>query len=170
MNLKSYFFCFTLVLIITSCRSLSLGENSLQNKKAIYYFGNPGNNFMPLNIKGTKKAWVSKDFDATIMLNSTCDHVENVPLKSLLGHLLIGMTQRKILKQVTKPFAKREALESTILAKLDGVPRKMQVLILKKDQCVYDLILSSAPKSFNEHIVSFNNVIGDFEVQAKNGK
>ena len=79
----------------------------------------------------------------------------------------MGMTDREIVKQDAVQWSKREALESTATAKLDGVPRKLQLFVLKKDGCVYDIVLDSDPAQFDVALAAYRKVRDGFDVAGR---
>jgi hypothetical protein len=77
--------------------------------------------------------------DATVAVNGRCGvDGEDVPLTALTQHLFLQFTDREILEQRVVPLDGRDALNTLVIAKLDGVPKKFDVWVLKKDGCVYD--------------------------------
>src|SRR5262245_16217370 len=85
-------------------------------------------------------AFRDESHDATIALSGRCGiDGEDVPLASLTQHLFLQFTAREILEQQVVPFDQREAMHTVLIAKLDGVLKKFDVWIMKKDGCVYDL-------------------------------
>src|SRR5262249_3575143 len=102
-------------------------------------------------------AWHSSTHGAVIQVNSSCDRALDIPLTALTNHLLIGFTDRAIEEQKIVTIDEREALQTLITAKLDGVPKRMQMLVMKKDGCVYDFALIASPGS------SFDGAKPDFD-------
>ncbi len=82
---------------------------------------------------------------ATIALNGRCRNEEDVPLVSLTNHLFLHFTEREVLKQEVVPFDGREAMHTVMSAKLDGVPKVFDIWVLKKNGCVYDMLLIADP-------------------------
>lgn len=79
--------------------------------------------------------------DITVAVNGRC-HADgdDVPLEALTQHLFMLFTEREIYQQDKRPMDGREALRTTMVAKLDGVKMGFVVYVLKKDQCVYDFL------------------------------
>jgi hypothetical protein len=72
-----------------------------------------------------------------------------------------------ILSQERVPSSKREAMHSIATGKLDGVPRKLELFVLKKDGCVYDIVLDASPQHFGSARVAFARVCDSFHVDAR---
>jgi hypothetical protein len=86
---------------------------------------------------------------ASVVLNGRCGvDGEDVPLEALTQHLFLRFTEREIQDQQVIPFDHREAMRTVLTAKLDGVPMKFEVWVLKKDGCVYDLAFMAPPPRF----------------------
>jgi hypothetical protein len=100
---------------------------------------------------------------ASIMLNGRC-HLdgEDVPLESLTQHLFLRFTDREILDQKVLPFDHREAMRTVLTAKLDGVPMKFEIWVLKKDGCVYDLGFMAPPGRFERGAGEFERFVSSF--------
>jgi hypothetical protein len=100
---------------------------------------------------------------ATIVLNGRCGvDGEDVPLEALTQHLFLRFTEREIVEQKVVPFDHREALRTILTAKLDGVPMKFEVWVLKKDGCVYDLAFMAAPPRFARGAEEFERFVRGF--------
>jgi hypothetical protein len=99
----------------------------------------------------------------SIVVNGRCGvDGEDVPLESLTQHLFLRFTEREIADQRVVPFDHREAMRTILTAKLDGVPMKFEVWVLKKDGCVYDLALAAAPAHFDRGAQEFERFVGAF--------
>jgi hypothetical protein len=78
---------------------------------------------------------------ATIAVNGRCGQDgDDVPLASLTHHLFLQFTEREVLTQELVDMDGREALRTQLVARLDGVPKRFTVYVLKKDGCVYDFL------------------------------
>ena len=77
----------------------------------------------------------------------TCrDDAEIASLRTLTEHLLIGYTERQTQLSQAVPLARREALHTVVLAKLDGVPVVLDLYVLKRNGCIFDLSYSASPE------------------------
>ena len=84
-----------------------------------------------------------------------------MPLQSLTQHLFLQFTERQIELQQLMPLDGREALETQMVAKLDGVEKHFHVVVLKKDGCVYDFLqIAGEPQdadSFRHFVSGFSS-------------
>lgn len=107
----------------------------------------------------------------TVVVNGRCGvDGEDVPLEALTQHLFIRFTERKIVEQKVVPFDHREAMHTVVEAKLDGVPMKFAVWVLKKDGCVYDLAYMAAPARFDRGAVEFDRFVRGFATVSAHGE
>ena len=84
--------------------------------------------------------------DLVITVNGRCGKDDDdVPLTALTQQLFLYFTERQIVSQASVTLDGREALRTELSAKLDGVPRRFVVYVLKKNGCVYDFILIAGP-------------------------
>jgi hypothetical protein len=75
----------------------------------------------------------------TVSANSTCRDYDDVPERALLSHLLFGTRERVFRTHETVTIDGRGATHALVDFELDGVPLTLEVFLLKKDGCVYDL-------------------------------
>ena len=109
--------------------------------------------------------------DATIAVNGRCgDAAQDTPLTSLTQHLFLQFTEREILKREVIPFDGREAMHSVVVAKLDGVPKKFDVWVMKKDGCVYDLLFIARQSGYDAGVVEFQRFARGFSTLPYNGE
>ena len=94
-----------------------------------------------IEINDTALAFRDDEHETTVAINGRCGRdAEDVPLQSLTQHLFLQFTERQVQEQRTVPLDGREALETQLIAKLDGVEKHFHVVVLKKDGCVYDFM------------------------------
>lgn len=89
---------------------------------------------------------------------------DDVPLRSLTQHLYLGFTNRDIHSEEEFPLDGRRALRTEMTAALDGVPKHLVLVVLKKDGCVYDFwrVAEGSPHSgtdgFNAFVAGFQTL------------
>ncbi|MDH5671466.1 MAG: hypothetical protein OEZ06_04905 [Myxococcales bacterium] len=100
----------------------------------------------------------------TISVNSTCSEYEDVPPQALLNHLLFGMEERNFRLEEEVTLDGRGAAHAIVDVSLDGVPISLEIYMLRKDGCVYDLTLTSARSRFAEARRAFATFVRGFSV------
>jgi hypothetical protein len=117
-------------------------------------------------IQGAAVAFFNDADNALIHANATCEkNADEPPLSTLTQHLLTGYTEQRPLLGELVPLDGREALHSVIGAKLDGVPRILDLYVLKKSGCVFDLALVAPPERYRAHAPEFARFARHFHDQ-----
>lgn len=135
-----------------------------QDERVRYEAGEPGPGWERVRLDQADVAWMHGATTSTLILNSHCEGVQDAPLEALTNELLMGTTEREFLSQEKVPWSRREALETIAAAKLDGVPRRYALFVLKKDGCVYDIVLSSPQEAFDAARPAYESVKQRFDV------
>ena len=98
----------------------------------------------------------------TILAHATCEPRDDVSLNVLTNHLLFGIEQRRELARTPLSVDGRQALRTRLMGTLDGVAVALDLVVLKKDGCMYDLELASAPEVFALRQPDFERFFGGF--------
>jgi len=116
-----------------------------------------------MNVQGQNDlAWAHHGHAAIIQANASCNPSLDIPLTALTNHLLIGFTEREVAEQELVPMDGREALRTHMRAKLDGVPRELLLVVLKKDGCIYDFALVAPPAGFERARGAYDAMLQSF--------
>lgn len=144
-------------LLALSCASggARVDGRSVQTDRVDYEIGPVPPSWRRVNIADNDLAWVDGDTGSVIHVDHTCERSQDTPLTALVQHLLIGFTRREVSLEETVPFDQREARHVVLTARLDGVPRGIELYVMKKDGCVYDLGLVAPPARFDAARASF---------------
>ncbi|HEX8951335.1 MAG TPA: hypothetical protein VF945_05795 [Polyangia bacterium] len=108
-------------------------------------------------------AFYDRDLDAMIMVTSECPPEHDAPLKVAANTLLIGFTERQTLVEELVPLAGREALHRRVRARLDGVPLTLDLFVVKKDECLYDLVYLAPPDTAGRGAADFRRLVAGFD-------
>jgi hypothetical protein len=97
-----------------------------------------------LRHEGAEVAFFQPDFGAVAQTNATCrDDAEAASLDVLMRHLLIGYTEVQVHQNQRVRIDGREALHHVVTARLDGVPVTLDLYVLKRNGCIFDLSLAA---------------------------
>jgi hypothetical protein len=100
----------------------------------------------PLDADGALLAFRDDTVPASIVVNGRCGKDgDDVPLEALTHHLFLQFSDRVIENESKIDLDGREALETELRAKLDGVEKRYDVFVLKKNGCVYDFVHVAPP-------------------------
>ena len=132
-----------------------------------YTLGDPGDGWRSVRPGGADFAWYNESLRATLYGDSNCaDRFEDGPLRDLAKHLTVGIADEELIFEETHSLAGREAYTARRLGQLDGVPVEVGVTVLKKDLCVYDMVLIAPPGApFEAAWSDFRGAVSDFETK-----
>ncbi|MFC1642887.1 hypothetical protein ACFL5O_09435 [Myxococcota bacterium] len=92
-------------------------------------------------VEQTLLAFRDDERRATVAVSGRCGQDgDDVPLDALTRHLFLHFTNRNLTSKSAFKLDGREALRTEVQAQLDGVPKHFTVVVLKKDECVYDFV------------------------------
>jgi hypothetical protein len=104
-----------------------------------------------IQVDGADLAFRDDEREGSILFDVRCgQRDDDAPLAALTAHLIMGTTERDFDRQEVIPFDRREAMHTLLRAKLDGVPMRYDIYVMKKDGCVYDLVYVAGPGRFDE--------------------
>lgn len=116
-----------------------------------------------VHTEGASVGFYNAHLGAVVEANATCrDDADAAPLAALTRQLLIGYTEREQLRQELVALAGREALRTRVDAKLDGVPVALDLVVLRKSGCIYDLTYAASPARYVEGLAAFDAFVQGF--------
>jgi hypothetical protein len=158
-----------LALVTSGCRGWR-GDTYLRGmvgdrkrEEASYRFGLPGDGWRPVrHLTDVQVAWLNDELGAVIHIHSQCEEQGDSSLHEYTDHLRIDWTGWEILKQNDERLAGRAALRTVVDADLDGVKRRNEFVIVKKNGCLFDLQYSAPPEHFAAGQADFEQVVRGF--------
>ena len=128
-----------------------------------YRVGALGPGWRLVHQEGASIGFFSDGVGAVVEANATCrDDADAAPLGALTRQLLIGYTDRHIQSQETVPLDQREALRTRVQAKLDGVPMVLDLFVMKRNGCIFDLSYAAPPDGYARGADDFARFVGGF--------
>src|SRR5581483_10333972 len=138
-----------LALLLLGCHPKARWDpvaNQLCRGKACYRVGELDSSWQLVHREGAAIGFYSAQTGGVIEANATCrDDADAAPLDVLTHHLLIGYTDRKVIEQRSVELARRQALHTRVAARLDGVPVLLDLYVLKRNGCIFDLSYAAPP-------------------------
>lgn len=163
---RSSFFAF--VFGAAACSSSQLQGSLYRGEGVHFQIGPLPAEWQRIRTDFARLAFRSERTEATLMVNARCGRDdEDIPLATLTRHLFLTFTEREVIEEKTVPMDAREALHTIARAKLDGVPKMFDVYVLKKDGCVYDFVIISAPESFESNRAVFELFVTGFHASGE---
>lgn len=128
-------------LSLLACASSGFDGQVYRGDGMTFRVGPIPSNWRQIEVGQSLVAFRDDDARATVAVNGRCGQDgDDVPLTALTAHLFLHFSDRHLVAQELIPMDGREALRTTMDAKLDGVPKHFTVVVLKKDGCVYDFL------------------------------
>ena len=114
---------------------------------------------------GADRAWFNDAFSSTIYADSNCaERFQDSPLHDLMTHLTAGIAVGAPVREESLTLDNRAALLRVYSGLLDGVELKVSVVVLKKNQCTYDMLYLAPSSTFEAGWSDFVGVISGFQV------
>jgi len=142
-------------------------------KGEVFEKGNVRYHVAPLDLAHWKQVkvsesdlvFVSRQGNFLISLNAVCKEYGDPPLEVLMQHLLMGFTEREKLASERWMVDGREGLRARYVAKMDGVARELDLFVLKKDGCVFDLSYVAPVGEGEVWRSEFSRLVSEFRVR-----
>jgi len=116
-------------------------------------------------------AYQSVSTASIVSLDSACraaDPEKPYPerdLKTLTDLLLLGITDVTLREERGMEVQKTPGLETTIQGKLNGEPMKLRTVVVKRQNCVYDLVYMARPQFFEKQLVDFSHFVASLRLR-----
>ena len=147
------------------CRRVSFEDSVLSKPDVRYRVGELPRHWRRVYLEGNDLAFSEEGTGRAFSVNATCKGHDDPSLQVLTRHLLTGFTEREDLGQRLVPMDGREALRSRYRAKMDGVPVELELVVLKKDNCVFDFSYVAPPGMAAERMPDFDALLAGFHAE-----
>ena len=153
--------------MLSGCASSSVYRNGVfEGPHVVYRVQAPAEGWRFVSFAGNDLAWGGPGGEV-IAVNSECEDHGDPSLVVLTNHLLIGFEDRVVREREALQISGRGALRTRVAATLDGVPVEMELTVLKKDGCVFDLVYLAPPHSFEKHLPTYRRVVASFDAPGR---
>ncbi|MGH7831135.1 MAG: hypothetical protein ACREP8_13275 [Candidatus Binatia bacterium] len=118
-------------------------------KKGYYQVGILPEGWRRINLEQALVAFRNEALQSTIATDSFCDQAyDDSSLPILTRHLFAGLQKIEVLQEQSFTLSDRGALRTMMKATLDGVPVMLEIVVVKKNWCLFDFYLVSPPERF----------------------
>lgn len=154
----------SLLLLASGCSHgrATVGRNIHQDGRTAYRVGWLPPDWRRIHVKNEDLAFAHPD-GGTIFAHATCERVEDAPLDVLANHMLFDIEIDREVSRTEMTLDGRKALRSTVIGELDGVPIEIDLVVLRKNGCVYDLGLIADRDTFPKRLADFDVFVHGFE-------
>ncbi len=113
-------------------------------------------------------SYQSKKNSSIISINSNCREgrdTQDLSLHEFTRQLLLGMTDVELNEEKETSLQNIPALQTTLKGKMNREPVMLRSIVLKKKECVYDLMYISRPEHFQIHEPDFTKFIASLRIK-----
>ncbi len=147
---------------LTSCVSVSLSPPDEAKRASGVVFKNPHSRFSKESRQDVDAAWKNNANGNVISYLSDCKDPSDPSLDSILQGVLSGVSELQPVSRQTITHQAREARRVVVSGKVDGVPTMMDLMVFKRNQCIYILSYLGVQSSFAADQSQFNTFIEGF--------
>jgi hypothetical protein len=135
-------------------------------KEGFYQVGSLPAEWQRVNLDKAMVAFYSPQLNSTISTDSFCEQAYNdSSLDSLTRHLFPGLQDTKVIQQQSMMLSERGGLQTIMSASLDGVPVMLNLVVVKKDWCLFDFFLVSEKNYFEKATEDFEKFFRGFSFE-----
>lgn len=141
-------------------------EGRVLTKDGFYQVGELPPDWRRVKLDKAVVAFYHPQLKSTISTDSFCDQAYNdSSLENLTRHLLPGLQDTKVIEQEAMTLSDRGGLQTILSAKLDGVPVMLNLVVVKKDWCLFDFFLVSEQAYFAKASEDFEKFFRGFSFE-----
>jgi hypothetical protein len=99
-----------------------------------------------LKVKVRAAAWYNPDYRSTISTEVLCEaSAGDRPISVVAGEVASALDKRTTIGTEKFTLDERGALRQHVTGVIDGVPMEMDIVVLKKNNCAFDMVAISPP-------------------------
>ena len=133
-----------------------------------YYVDPPSHVWVELPPNAADRAWKNPKQNALIYVKANCGkYFEDRSLEDSLLSLTRGIHFGAPVTTEELRIANRQALFQVIDSEIDGVPFRLGLVVLSKNNCLYDFLFISPKKSFSDGIADFMNTAQSLQTKVQ---
>lgn len=148
----------------TACVSVSLGNKSGKTYEEIF-FNAPADPYTELKVQSADRSWQNSKNGNTISYMSTCETASEPTLEVLSTIALDGVEDLKIVEKKKFNYNGREALNTILLGRVDGVPIQADLTVLKKNNCVFNITYIGSIHTYMSDLSIFKKFWKDLTIK-----
>lgn len=162
MRYATSFFILMLIPALTSCVSVNLGPSNTAKRASGVEYVEPGKPFSVKSVKDVDAVWKNEANGNSISYVSDCKDVTDPSLDQITNGLLGGLRGAKRESDETVMVQGREGKRVLVSGKVDGVPTQVDLLVFKRNHCIYILSYVGVSNAFATDRGAFNKFVEGF--------
>ncbi len=148
-----------------SHRRGNFADGRYSDGETVYVVGELPSPWMQASRQPADVAYARLDVGASIYVDNSCRRYKDATLHILANHLFFGFDDIEVQSQELMEIDGREALRRTVSARLDGVAVVLGVTVIKKNNCIFDLVLVSPRDAFEDTYEEYVEFVDAFHVE-----
>ena len=151
------------ILLLSGCVTVKLSNTANGKKAEGVNYREPSSPFKSDSRDDVDASWLNPNNGNAISFLSDCKDPSDPPLENIVAGVLSGLTGLKYESEDTPIQQGREARRVVATGKVDGVPSGIELLVFKRNTCIYILSYVGVKKSFNENRAEFGRFVEGFK-------
>lgn len=150
------------VLLFTGCVTVNLGDGGKGQKAKGVEYMEPAAPFAKESRDTVDAAWKNPKNGNVISYLSDCKDPSDPPLDHIVQGVLAGLSEVKVESTESPMIQGREARHVVAAGKVDGVPTGTELIVFKRNMCIYILTYVGVQKYFSENRAAFTQFASGF--------
>lgn len=150
-------------LLLSGCVTVKFGGAETQRANGVHV-NEPARPFERQSRDDVDAAFKNPRNGNVISYLSDCKDPSDPPLDNIVAGVLAGLTDLKTEQREETSMLGREARRVQASGKVDGVPSAIDLIVFKRNQCIYILSYVGVKSSFAENRSDFVKFIEGFKV------
>lgn len=146
----------------TGCVTVNLGDGSKGQKAKGVEYMEPAAPFVKEARDTVDAAWKNAKNGNVISYLSDCKDPSDPPLDHIVQGVLAGLNDVKVESTESPMIQGREARHVVAFGKVDGVPTGTELVVFKRNFCIYILSYVGVQKFFPENRAAFTQFTSGF--------
>lgn len=145
---------------------MSYREGAAKTGKTRFYPGSLPSPWSGPKLRLKQMVYENDAAQATIVVDALCGpKYDEAPLPRLAHDLFGKFRKTTISREGFRVLDGRDAYSVRGQGDLDGVPVAMQVVVMKKDFCLYDFVYFAPPAKFSGAVADFEGFLNGFRTR-----
>lgn len=152
------------LLVVAAVALAACGKTATYSRSSKFRHGDLPSGWEKTKVKGMAVAFYHSEYGATAGVAPVCQGVSDSTLESLAQQELVGLEQRELVEESRVSVDGREAIDWVVRGSVDGVLVLVNLVVFRKQGCVYDLNLVSRPETFERARTEFRGFVAGFSL------
>ena len=148
--------------LVASCVSIDLSKNDVKKAKGVA-FRAPPNPFQQIESDDIDVGWRNNKNGNTITVVSDCENPYDPSLQNIEDGVVSGLQELEKLNTKKSMYNARASRQSVFTGTVDGIPTKVNLMIFKKNNCIYVLSYLAVIQHYDHDEANFQTFLRGFE-------